>query len=109
MFDAEALALPFYGQTQRIEHGFAVVRDDVREVVCFRALSAVMGKRGYAQTAGADSIILRNRDEAERWAISVARGEVTPLIVGEASQSPTYDAPRIVGQPLQGWSDRRIG
>ncbi len=84
-------------------------QDDVREVVCFRALSSIMGKRGFALTAGADTLIMRNRDEAERWAISVARGEVTPAIVGAADQSPTYDAPRILTQPLQGWQNRRIG
>ncbi len=84
-------------------------QDDAREVVCFRALSSIMGMRGFALTAGADTLIIRNRDEAERWAISVARGEVTPAIVGAADQSPTYDAPRILTQPLQGWQNRRIG
>jgi phage gp36-like protein len=83
-------------------------QDDAREVVCFRALSSIMGKRGFALTAGADTLIIRNRDEAERWAISVARGEVTPAIVGAAEQSPSYDAPRILSQPLQGWQGRAI-
>ncbi len=84
-------------------------QDDAREVVCFRALSSIMGKRGFAMTAGADSLIMRNRDEAERWAISVARGEVSPAIIGMSDQSPTYDAPRILTQAQQGWRDRRIG
>lgn len=83
-------------------------QDDAREVVCFRALSAIMGKRGYAMTAGADAQINRNRDEAERWAISVARGEITPAIIGAVDQSPQFDAPRILGQPLQGWQGRAI-
>ncbi len=83
--------------------------NDAREVVCFRAMAAIMGKRGFSAVAGADALIIRNDEKAERWAISVARGEVTPAIVGAADQSPTYDAPRILGQPLQGWSNRRIG
>lgn len=82
--------------------------DDAREVVCFRALSSCMGKRGYQPSAGADTLIIRNREEAERWAISVARGEISPAIVGAAEQSPTYDSPRIVGQPLQGWQGRGV-
>lgn len=83
--------------------------DAAREVVCFRALSSIMGKRGFAQTAGADALIMRNRDEAERTAVSVARGEKNLGIVGAADQSPSYDAPRILSQPLQGWQGRRIG
>lgn len=82
--------------------------NDAREVVCFRAMAAIMGKRGYSHVAGADALIIRNDDKAERWAISVARGEVSPAIVGAADQSPTYDAPRILGQPLQGWQGRAI-
>ncbi len=83
--------------------------DATREIVCFRALSSIMGKRGFAMTAGADSLIMRNRDESERMAISCARGEISLGIVGAPDQSPTYDAPRILGQPLQGWNNRRIG
>ncbi len=83
--------------------------DSARELVCFRALSSIMGKRGFAMTAGADTLIMRNRDEAERTMISVARGERQLGIVGAADQSPTFDAPRIITQPLQGWGDRRIG
>lgn len=82
--------------------------DATREIVCFRAMAAIMGKRGYAQTAGADANIIRNDEKAERSAISCARGETSLGIVGAADQSPGYDAPRIVGQPLQGWQNRPI-
>lgn len=82
--------------------------DAAREVVCFRALSSIMGKRGFALTVGADALIMRNRDEAERMAISCARGEVSLGIVGAADQAPSFDAPRILSQPLQGWQGRAI-
>lgn len=83
--------------------------DAAREVVCFRAMAAIMGKRGYSQVAGADANIIRNDEKAERAAISCARGETSLGIVGAADQSPTFDAPRIVSAPLQGWQNRRIG
>ncbi len=83
--------------------------DAAREVVCFRAMAAIMGKRGYANTAGADANIIRNDEKAERSAISCARGETSLGIVGAADQSPTYDAPRIITQPQQGWQGRTIG
>lgn len=83
--------------------------DATREVVCFRAMGAIMGKRGYAQTAGADVNINARYEEARLSAISCARGEKSLGIVGAADQSPTYDAPRIISQSLQGWQNRRIG
>lgn len=82
--------------------------DAAREIVCFRAMAAIMGKRGYAHTAGADANIIRNDEKAERAAVSCARGETNLGIVGAADQSPTYDAPRIISQPLQGWQGRAI-
>lgn len=83
--------------------------DAARELVCFRAMASIMGKRGYAHTAGADANIIRNDEKAERGAISCARGETNLGIVGAADQSPQFDAPRIVGQPSQGWQGRRVG
>lgn len=83
--------------------------DATREVVCFRAMAAIMGKRGYSHTAGADANIIRNDEKAERAAISCARGETSLGIVGAPEQSPSYDAPRILSQPSQGWQGRRIG
>lgn len=77
--------------------------DDVRSAVCKYAAYDLLCMVGYNPAAGADVNIRTRREDAERWAISVARQEISPLIVGAIDQSPTFDAPRILGKRLQGW------
>lgn len=98
-----------YGELDaRFKQPYQSWTDSAREVVCFRAMGAIMGKRGFAQTAGADVGINARYEEARLSAIACARGEKSLGIVGAADQSPGFDAPRIIGQPLQGWQGRAI-
>jgi phage gp36-like protein len=82
---------------------------DLTHAVCKIAIYDLLVARGYNPGAGSDVNIRLRREDAERWLISVARQEISPNIVGAADQSPGYDAPRIIGQPLQGWQGRPIG
>lgn len=82
---------------------------DLTHAVCKIAVYDLLVARGYNPGAGADPNIRLRQQDADAWLTAVARQEITPLIVGAADQSPAYDAPRIIGQPLQGWSGRRIG
>ena len=82
---------------------------DLTHAVCKIAVYDLLVARGYNPAAGADENVRLRRDDAVAWLLSVAKGEITPLIVGAADQSPSYDAPRIVSQPLMGWDRRFIG
>ncbi len=82
---------------------------DLTHAVCKIAVYDLLVARGYSPGSGGDPNVRMRRDDADAWLTSVARGEITPAIVGAADQSPTFDAPRIVGRPLQGWQNRRIG
>ncbi len=82
---------------------------DLTHAVCKIAIYDLLVARGYSPGAGGDPNVRLRRDDADLWLTSVARGEITPNIVGASDQSPEYDAPRVVSQPLQGWQGRRIG
>ncbi len=82
---------------------------DLTHAVCKIAVYDLLVARGYNPAAGADPNIRLRRDDADQWLTAVARQEITPNIVGAADQSPGFDAPRIIGRPLQGWQGRGIG
>ncbi len=82
---------------------------DLTHAVCKIAIYDLLVARGFSPGAGADENVRLRRDDADNWLTAVARGEITPNIVGQADQSPGYDAPRIITQPSQGWQGRRIG
>jgi phage gp36-like protein len=82
---------------------------DLTHAVCKIAVYDLLLARGYNPSSGADVNIRLRRNDADEWLTSVARGEISPNIVGQADQSPGYDNPRIISQPLQGWQGRRIG
>jgi phage gp36-like protein len=82
---------------------------DLTHAVCKIAIYDLMMDRGYNPSSGADVNIRLRRNDADEWLTAVARGEISPNIVGQADQSPGYDNPRIISQPLQGWQGRRIG
>ncbi len=104
---SSALALGMIGN--RFKRPLVSWETDLTHAVCKIAVYDLLVARGFNPAAGADVNIRDRRDDAEKWLISVARGEITPAIVGAADQSPGYDSPRIVGQPLQGWQGRSIG
>ncbi len=81
---------------------------DLTHAVCKIAVYDLLVARGYNPGAGSDVNVRMRRDDADAWLTSVARQEISPDIVGAASQSPGFDAPRILGQPLQGWQGRSV-
>lgn len=82
--------------------------DDLRLNVVHMALYDLITARGYNPGAGSDVNLRLRFEDADKWLTSVARQEISPNIVGQPDQSPGYDAPRILGQPSQGWQGRRI-
>lgn len=80
--------------------------DDLRQAVAKIAAYELLCIRGFNPAAGADVNILQRRNQADEWATSVARQEISPNITGAANQSPSFNNPRIVTSPLQGWQNR---
>jgi phage gp36-like protein len=80
--------------------------DDLKGAVCKIAAYDLLCIRGFNPASGADVNYLERRNQADAWLTSVARQEITPNIIGAADQSPSFDCPKVLSQPSQGWRER---
>jgi phage gp36-like protein len=105
VIDAASVLADSYFRQRYGETAFPFIRvgDDVVRNVCQIAAYDLLFNRGFNPSMGADLHWRARRDDAERWLVRVAKGEVTPDITPAAQQSPTYDSPQVLTSTKQGW------
>lgn len=77
---------------------------DIRERVAQIAAYTMMRHRGF-MPEGVDELIVKDKDDAQRWLSKAGAGTITPSGIVDSTPNKRGGAPRVFSRPARGWDD----